>query len=364
MFKCRDCGKVYPVDTYDYKCECGGLFVIDPGIYEGMQFSIEKENYSLWRYYSLLPVKSSKKRVSLGEGLTPLVKKKMFGREVHLKLEFIFPTGSFKDRGAAVLISVLNEIGVKKVVEDSSGNAGASIAAYCAAAGIGCDVYLPASTSEGKIKQIKAYGAGIVKIPGNRDDTSSAVLGAARENYYASHYYNPLFFEGTKTFAFEIWEQMGHDTPDVVIIPVGNGTLLLGAYTGFMELKRRGLAGKIPRILAVQSEKCCPLFREYYGKASAEYSPGPTVAEGIAVGNPARAGEIIEAVSTSGGEFITVDDSSIGRAVNMLSSTGIYVEPTSGAAAAALEKALRNGYIGHADVVAIPLTGHGLKKGT
>jgi len=363
FFQCRDCGKTYPIDTYSFKCKCGGLFMVNPDAYNGNKFIIDDNNLSLWRYHDLLPLKDTENRVTFGEGMTPLIKRKLFGKEVYLKLEFVFPTGSFKDRGGTVLVSLLKEIGVKKVVEDSSGNAGASIAAYCAAADIDCDIYLPQKTSEGKIKQIRAYGANIVKIPGSRDRTSEAVLEAAGRDYYASHSYNPLFFEGTKTFAFEVWEQLGRKIPDAAVIPVGNGTLLLGTYYGFKELMGMGLTDGIPRILAVQSENCCPLYREFYGLDMPGYTPEATLAEGIAIGVPTRKEEILEAVRHSKGEFVTIGDREVEKAMKRMALTGIYVEPTSATAVAALQKSIELGYICGKEAVVVPLTGHGLKKG-
>lgn len=364
QFMCKNCGAVYPWNTYKFRCDCGGLFVVDQGIYANKAFRVRNNDLSLWRYEDLLPPISAGNRVTLGEGMTPLIKREIFGKEVLLKLEFLFPTGSFKDRGAAVLVSMIKEMGVEEAVLDSSGNAGAAVAGYCAASGIKCNIYLPASTSEGKIKQIRAYGANIVKVPGNRDKTSQAVLEVAGKLYYASHYYNPLFFEGTKTFAFEIWEQLGGNIPGAVIIPVGNGTLLLGAYYGFKLLKEKGIIQNVPRILAVQSQNCCPLYKEYYGEDTSSYIPDPTIAEGIAIGSPVRRKEILEAVRESRGEFITVSDKAVQEAREIMAREGIYIEPTSGTTVAALQKAIELGHLGQDEVAVIPLTGHGLKKGS
>ena len=180
-FKCKECGKTYPLDSLNYKCSCGGLFNL-----EGKQPGIVDTE------------------LSLGEVETPVLQRDLAGQPVYLKLDYLMPTGSFKDRGAVVMIDQLAKNGVKEIVEDSSGNAGAAVAAYAAAANINCRIFLPADTSEGKIKQIKAYGAEIVKVPGDRDATSRAVLEAAQDAYYASHVYNPLFFAGTASLAYEL----------------------------------------------------------------------------------------------------------------------------------------------------------------
>lgn len=327
-FYCSTCNKTYPIEGMDYQCECGGLFKLDNTTGEKISGS-----------------------VSLGEVKTPMLKRVLQGRVVYLKIDYVQPTGSFKDRGAYVMINKLKELGITEVVEDSSGNAGAAIAGYCAAAGIKCNIYLPENTSAGKIKQISAYQAHVIKVPGTRDDVAKAVLTAAKSRYYASHVYNPLFFEGTKSLAYEINEQVG--VPDCIVVPVGNGTMLLGVYQGFKEI------GKLPRIIAVQSENCAPVFSKYQSRSLGEVKA--TVAEGIAVGTPKRIDEMIAAIRESHGDIITVDDESVMDAQKMLSAMGIYTEATSGAAVAGFLKYfdVRDS---HQFTVVVPLTGSGLKK--
>ena len=327
-FTCSICGKEYPIDGLDYQCACGGLFKL---------IKIKEEKIAT--------------TVSLGEVKTPLVKKKLLHREVYLKIDYMSPSGSFKDRGAFVLINALKELGIKEVVEDSSGNAGAAIAAYCAAAGIRCNIYLPESTSAGKIKQISAYKATVVKVPGTRDDTSKAILKAAEKTYYASHVYNPFFFEGTKSLAHELYEQIG--VPDYLFVPAGNGTMLLGAYIGFCE------TGKLPRIIAVQSKNCAPLFSKFHNQPFNEYMP--TIAEGIAIPEPKRIYEMIDALRQSRGNVIIVDDEQVKTAQDLLGETGFYIEPTAGVAVAGMLQYFKEGYDDMLKIV-VPLTGIGLKK--
>lgn len=326
-FSCAACGREYPLVGLDYQCQCGGLFQLKKA-----------------------PGETVGAGVSLGEVATPVLRRKLGRTEVHLKLDYLQPTGSFKDRGAFVLINKLRELGIREVVEDSSGNAGAAIAGYCAAAGIRCNIYLPESTSAGKIKQVTAYKANLVKVPGSRDDTARAILQAAKTTYYASHVYNPLFFEGTKSLAYEINEQVG--IPDYIFVPAGNGTMLLGAYIGFKEL------GKLPRIIAVQSKNCAPVAAAFHGRTPEPSAP--TVAEGIAIGQPMRLQEMVAAVRESQGDFITVDDASVLQAQELLGGMGIYIEPTAGAAVAGMLQCFPEGDRGLNIVV--PLTGSGLKK--
>lgn len=328
-FYCADCKKIYPMNTKHYQCECGGLF----RLYKADQEKIEPT-------------------VSLGEMPTPLLRSTVSNMDLLLKLDYLRPTGSFKDRGAFTLINKLKELGITEIVEDSSGNAGAAIAAYAAAAGIKCSIYLPDYTSPGKIKQVKAYGAEIVAVPGTRDDTSAAILAAAKTTYYASHVYNPLFFEGTKSLAYELYDQL-HHVPDYIFVPTGNGTMLLGLYYGFEEI------GKLPKFIAVQSEKCCPVYDAFH---QLEKSPiEQTVAEGIAVGKPMRLNEMVQVIKNSQGDVITVSDEEVLQSQEILGKKGVYAELTSAAALAGAIKYFPKGKPDNYSVV-IPLTGMGLKK--
>ena len=327
-FYCSRCEKHYPIEGLDYQCECGGLFQL---------YKEEDEKITA--------------TVSLGEVKTPIIKRNLQGREIYLKLDYMQPTGSFKDRGAFAVINKLKELGINEVVEDSSGNAGAAFAGYCAAAGIKCNIYLPESTSPGKIKQINAYKANVVKVPGTRDDTAKAILKAAKTTYYASHVYNPLFFEGTKSLAYEIYEQIG--IPDYIVVPAGNGTMLLGIYKGFKEM------GQLPRIIVVQSRNCAPVFSKFKNQSVGEMKP--TAAEGIAIQEPKRIDEMIEAIIDSKGDIIVVDDVEVIKAQEMLGEMGIYIEVTSGAAVAGMLQYFKDGYDNKLNIV-VPLTGMGLKK--
>ena len=246
-------------------------------------------------------------------------------------------------------------------MEDSSGNAGCAIAAYCAQARIKCEIFVPEDTAVGKLAQIRMYGARLNRIPGYREDTAHAVLNAAESDYYASHSWNPFFFQGTKTFAFEVCEQLGWKAPDSLIVPVGNGTLLLGASIGFNELMAAGLTHKIPRIVGVQAASCAPLYKAF--KENLEEIPKidkkDTLAEGIAIAEPIRGKQILEAVKKSKGAFISVDDLEIRKSIRRLCEMGFYIEPTSAATIAGLSKYLESS---HPDEIIVSVfTGHGLK---
>jgi len=252
-------------------------------------------------------------------------------------------------------------LGVPSVVEDSSGNAGCAIAAYCASARVQCRIFVPQDTSAGKLAQIQFYGAQLNKIPGSREDTAQAVLGAAEKNYYASHSWNPFFFQGTKTFAFEVCEQLGWKAPDSLVVPVGNGTLLLGAFIGFNELMAAGLIRKIPKIIGVQAASCAPLYRAFKEDSEEilKIDKEDTVAEGIAVAAPIRGKQVLEAVKKSMGAFIIVDDLEIKESLRCLCAMGFYIEPTSAATIAGLSKYLESS--NPDEIVLSVFTGHGLK---
>ncbi len=357
---CSECGRSYPVTPALWRCVCGSPLdlLFDP------RFPIKKilsRGATLWRYREAIPVRRDRSLLSLGEGFTPLEEVELDGHRALLKIDYLFPTGSYKDRGATVLVSKIKEMGVESVVEDSSGNAGCAIAAYCAKGGIECEIYVPADTSKGKLSQIEAYGARLIKVKGSREKTAEAALSAASRTYYASHCWNPFFFHGTKTFAFEVWEQLNRKAPDTLVLPVGHGTLLLGAYIGFKELKEAGLIKKIPKLVGVQSASCSPLFRAF--RAGKEDVPpiekGKTVAEGIAIAKPVRGKQILKAVRATGGEILAVREEEVFTALGEMGRRGHFIEPTSAATIAGLKKYLPKA--GRRETVVSTLTGTGLK---
>jgi len=358
---CVNCGAVYPLSEPIWRCRwCGSLLdiqfepVIDP-------VKIRGRSPSLWRYREAIPIERDEAIVSFGEGFTPLLVVNFGGRLVWVKQDHLFPTGSYKDRGASVLISKMKELGVRQCVEDSSGNAGSAVAAYCARAGIGCDIYVPFDTAPAKLAQIQLYGAGLVRVPGSREDTARTVMAAAENHYYASHSWNPFFFQGTKTFAYEVCEQLGWKAPDAVVLPAGNGTLVLGAWIGFRELHQAGIIERIPRLVAVQSENCAPLARCWAQNLPdvPAIQKKDTLAEGIAIAEPIRGVQVVQAVRQSGGEFVAVSDPDIKATLKNLARQGFYIEPTAAAAAAGVSKYLS----AHPqpELVVSVFTGSGLK---
>ncbi len=360
---CSSCGKEFLPGRELFRCpSCGSYFNLK---LEGFEFDPsmldDSKGTGIWRYRLVIPVKDES-IISYGEERTPLTEYSSDSGEILVKLDYLFPSGSYKDRGAAVLISKVKELGIDFVVEDSSGNAGASVSAYCAKGGIGCSVYVPASNSEAKLSQIKSYGADLVAVEGSRAETSRRVLEAAEKHYYASHIWNPYFYHGTKTFAYEVCEQLGWKAPDTVVLPAGHGTLFLGSYIGFSELYESGVISEMPRFIGVQSANCCPVYDKWKGKSSPAVI-AETLAEGIAISGPVRIDDMIIAASKTGGEFITVDEEEIRNTLLQLVGKGFYTEPTSAAVIAGAEKYLKNKKNREEDpgLTVSVLTGSGLK---
>ena len=351
--------------TRAWRCACGGPFELD----ERPQFSpeaIDPSRNTLWRYRAMIPLLSDVEPISLGEGFTPIVPVELDGSRALMKLEFLAPTGSFKDRGTAVLVSSLRALGVQEAHDDSSGNAAASLAAYCAYADIRCTLYAPAYASRVKLAQIEVYGAKLVRVDGPREDAARAAQRAAQESYYASHAYQPLILEGMKSFAYEIWEQLDRNAPDVLVFPAGHGTFLLGTYRGCQDLQRAGAMEKLPRFIAVQSEACAPLLEAFRRDLNDmpeddDTASGETIAEGIRIVRPLRAPEILRAIRETGGTVLTVSDAEIHQAQGALAHRGLLVEPTSAVAVAGWRKLREHQQLSPDEVVVIPLTGSGLK---
>ena len=297
--------------------------------------------------------------ISLGEGNTPLVWAEAFGRQVAFKCEFTNPTGSFKDRGSALIASFLVSRGVKNAVEDSSGNAGASFAAYASRAGIQARVFMPDSASGAKRRQIEAYGAEIVRILGPRSNASEAVKRSAEQgSVYASHAYLPMNIPGYATAAYEIYEQLG-ETPGTVVLPVGQGGLFLGIYRGFVSMQKANVFSKLPVMVGVQTEACAPLWAlNMYGSAGlGMVGEGESLAEGIRVKYPLRGDSVIAAVKDSLGMILVVSEDAILFGRDHLARRGLYVEPTS----AIIWDALRQISDRIPEPIVAILTGSGLK---
>jgi threonine synthase len=352
---CLNCGRPFPETGAPYRCpRCGGLF----DDLEPLRWTEpDPARPGIWRYIGADVPEAQ--RVSLGEGHTPLLEAPLDGRRVHFKCEYANPTGSFKDRGSAALVSFLISRGVLKAVEDSSGNAGASFAAYAARAGIRARVFVPESASGPKRKQTEMYGAEVVLVPGPRSEASTAVQLAAESGaVYASHAYLPYNLAGYATAAFEIVEQLA-SPPGAIVVPAGQGGLLLGMARGFQALKDAGRIAVLPVMIGVQAAACAPLaaYAEVGLTGLSLVTEGPTIAEGVRNRSPLRIEAVVRAVHVSDGRIVAVDEPEILPGRDSLARLGFYVEPTS----AIVWPALRTCLPQLPDPVVVMLTGSGYK---
>ena len=261
------------------------------------------------------------------------------------------------------MLSYLRDRGVRAVLEDSSGNGGSSIAGYGAAGGLRTTICAPASTSPAKIAQVRAYGAQVRLVDGPREASQSEAIRLAESGdaFYASHNWQAFFLQGTKTLAYEIWEDLGHRAPDVVVTPVGAGSILLGCFLGFTELLAAGQIERMPRLVAAQPLHCSPLDAAVMGEAPAQRPVLPPIAEGTAIARPLRLAQMVEAVRSTGGSAVAVPEEEIVRGLDLLCSRGLFVEPTSATAAAAYSRLRSSGWVRASETAVIILTGSGLK---
>lgn len=357
---CLNCRQPYPEQGSPYRCpKCGGIYDFS----EFPHFDPQRLNSELpgiWRYRNSLGLPANARPVFLGEGNTPLLWSQAFGREIAFKLEYLNPTGSFKDRGSALLVSFLQSRQVELVVEDLSGNAGASLAAYAARAGIQARIFVPDYASGPKRFQIEAYGAEIVHILGPRSNTSEAVRRAADGgSIYASHAYMPYGLPGYATIAYEMVAQMG-TVPGTVVAPTGQGNLLLALGRGFQAMKQAGYVDELPQLVGVQARACAPLWAVFnYGATGLGWvTEGDTLAEGVRIKHPIRGDALLQLVAESRGRFVAVDEDDILPGRDELARRGLYVEPTSAIVWSALSQ-----IVGQVpDPIAVVLTGSGYKS--
>ncbi len=355
---CPACDRTYPASVEEpWRCTCGHPLELAEGSLpaEGPPAPAELDaTRGLWAFSEFLPIAPE---VTLGEGFTPLVSAPNWNAE--FKLEYVFPTGSFKDRGATTVLSRAAEVGVERVIEDSSGNAGAAIATYAARAGIDAEIYVPASVKASKVAAIERAGGEVTRIEGSREAVTEACIEAVErgEGWYASHAWNPAFFAGTQTVAFEIAAQRGWRVPEAVVLPLGHGTLFLGAYRGFRALREAGWIDSVPRLLGAQAAGYAPIAGALHGVEGGEND----VADGVQIREPVREEGIREAITETGGDAIAVGERATERELDRLHRAGFYTEPTSALGPAALREYRDRGVLQEDDDVIVPLTGSGLK---
>lgn len=351
MFRCTNCGSEF--DAFRYTCErCGSALLV---INDGLRW--EPKGAGVWRYRSMVPVA---KRVSLCEGNTPLVRRRDVEERVYLKVEGDNPTGSFKDRGTSVVMSDAVGRGHATVAVASTGNMGASVAAYSAYANLAAKVFLPRGIPDEKVAQIRAYGAELVRVDGGFPEAVRRMRAEAEEGVYlATTGLNPYFIEGLKTIAFELFEEIG--TPDMVVVPTGTGGLLTAIHKGFEELLGLGVVDRTPRMVAAQAAAVAPIVEAWRHRTPMrEPAEARTIASAIQVKSPYNGRSAIAAMDRSGGFGVTVTDEQIVTAVQALGREGVFAEPAAAASLAAMEHI----EFGGDETVVLIVTGSGLKDPT
>ncbi len=361
---CEQCGRSQEFSFSDWRCTCGGAWYSDE-VCAVDKTRIDQNDQTIWRYSRFFPEELQKKEASLSAGGTPLLPMQFAGQRICVKMDSMNPTGSFKDRGVEFMMNSLKAQSVQDVVEDSSGNAGASVAAYAARLGMRAAIYAPESASPAKISQISLFGADVHLIPGARMNATQALFNALDSKVvYASHAYNPIYLMGQQTVAWEVWEQLNFEVPDWVVVPVGQGGHLLGYYEGFRALKQVGQINKLPGIIAVQPQRLAPICdaidKDWQEWQAVSAPATPSAAEGLAITHPVRWKHILRAIRESGGFCVRVSEEQIITAQRDMAKQGFFIEPTSAVVPAALEEVYRK--IGNGQRIVISLTGNGLKS--
>jgi len=326
----------------------------------------------MWRYGPVLPPQRQTSIISLGEGMTPLVRTRRLGHRVGanqlwLKDEGLNPTGSFKARGLSCAVSMAVELGIRKLAVPSAGNAASAMAAYAAAAGIEAHIFMPRDVPQANFIECKAYGANVTLVDGLISDCAKLVAaGAAREGWFdVTTLKEPYRIEGKKTMGYEVAEQMDWQLPDAIFYPTGGGVGLIGMWKAFSEMEELGWIGaKRPKMIAVQVEGCQPVVRAFeQGAGRSEFwENASTVASGLRVPKPLGDFLILKAVRESGGTAIAVSDTELLDAgIRLASEEGLFIAPEGAACVSALEKLLQSGFLKPDEKIVLYNTGSGLK---
>ena len=372
--KCVKCGKEYEAVPDLTTCSCGGILdiVYDYAAIRRDFSPRDLENcrdYSMWRYRPLLPVEEASPAPPLRVGWSPLYRADNLARELgldtlYIKDDGLNPTASLKDRASALAVVKAREAGADTVACSSTGNAASSLAGNAAAAGLSTYIFVPSRAPKGKVAQLMIFGAAVISVDGSYEDTF-ALSKAAIDRwgwYNRNAAINPYLSEGKKTVTFELMEQLGWQVPDYVALSVGDGCTIAGVWKGFRDLYETGFIGKLPRLISVQAEGCCPLNRALQTGEDWRPMEENTLADSIAVGVPRNAGKALNAVRESGGIAVNVSDEEILEAMRLLGRTqGVFGEPAGVTGAAGVKKALELGLLDPEATVVSIVTGNGLK---
>lgn len=374
--ECSVCGKRREAGQPHGLCECGGPLLVRYDLArarEGWSREwIASAPPNMWRYAPVLPVTRPASIVSLGEGMTPLVRARRLGErlgaaDLWVKDEGINPTASFKARGLSCAISMCVELGIKKVAIPSAGNAASALAAYAAAAGIEAFIFMPQDVPQANFVECKAFGAHVTLVNGLISDCGKIV--AARKDaegwFDVSTLKEPYRIEGKKTMGYELAEQMQWKLPDAIFYPAGGGVGLIGMWKAFEEMEALGWIGSArPKMIAVQADGCAPVVRAFEaGEARSVYwDDAATVASGLRVPKPLGDALMLDAIRKSGGTAIAVSDGEmLDAGTTLAKDEGIFAAPEGGACVAALAKLLKTGFLRPDERIVIYNTGSGLK---
>ncbi len=380
---CPICKKEYGMhnwreDTCGFRLRI--KYDLDTRTNEVSKEEIKSKPLSHWKYWQFFPLEDQKNQVSIGEGATNLVKSKRFAEDLGLKnlyfkLELSNPSGSFKDRPISIGVSMAKENGADTVAAASSGNAAASLSSLAAKAGMNAVVFVPERASSAKVSQLVTLGAKVIRVSGGEDsegDPSVKLFKAAVEKWGwvpspSFGPFNPHQFEGTKSLAFELVEQLDWQAPDWVLANTGSGGLLSGTAQGFKDWYDIDWIDKMPKMVAVQPDACKPVVTAFKNNVKPfDFADQPgfpdTVAGGLADPHPWDGDAALEMLYLTKGDAVGVNDPKIMEAQQLLASKeGIFGSPSGVAAVAALQEMVHNGTIDSSDVVVVPITGHGLK---
>ncbi len=372
--KCVRCGKEYEAVPNLTNCSCGGILdIIYDYEYIKSNFTKEKlaarQDNSMWRYRELLPVEEDTAPSPLRVGWSPLyfaptLAAKLGIAKLYVKDDGINPTASLKDRASAMAVAKAKEAMAEVIACSSTGNAASSLAGNAAAAGIKTFIFVPSRAPKGKVAQLMTFGATVISVQGSYEDTFELSKAAIDKWgwYNRNAAINPYLSEGKKTVGLEIMEQLAWQVPDYIAISVGDGCTIAGLWKGLKDLKAIGFIDKLPRLISVQAEGCCPINRAI--ESGEEWQPMEenTIADSIAVGVPRNADKALLAIRESGGVVVNVSDGEIMAAQKLLGSTcGVFGEPAGVTGAAGLKKLCEAGKIGPTATVVSVVTGNGLK---
>ena len=334
--------------------------------------SLRDRSPTLWRYEEVLPVEDRSNRITLGEGMTPLLKAERLGKQLglhhlYIKDESLNPTASFKARGMAVAVSMAKELGATKLAVPSAGNAAGALAAYAAKAGLEAFIFMPKDTPKANIIECRQTGANVTLIDGLITDCGQIVSDrkTAEGWFDVSTLKEPYRVEGKKTMGYELAEQFGWQLPDVILYPTGGGTGLIGMWKAFDEMERMGWIGsQRPRMISVQAEGCAPIVRAFEAglKSGAEIAKAHTIASGLRV--PRAIGDFImlDILRQSRGRAIAVTDEDLLSAVKEIGAAeGLFVAPEGGACLSALNQLIARGEVSPDERIVLFNTGSGLK---